>query len=72
MFRNLKAEMVRKQITGKMIAEHLGINPATVSAKIRNSNRLTVEEAQKIRETFFPEFTFDYLFRIYTDEKEKK
>lgn len=67
MFKNLKAEMARNGISNKQIAEVLGIDVSTVSAKLNAYDRLKYCEAEKIRKTFFPDMQIDYLFAI--DEK---
>lgn len=61
-FKNLKAEMVRKGITNERIAELLGINVCTVSAKLNSYDRLKFNEAKKIQSELFPECSVDYLF----------
>lgn len=62
MYRNLKAEMKREGITNEKMARELGINPATLSVKLNKKERLKFIEAKKIKETFFPELSTDYLF----------
>lgn len=59
---NLLAEMARTGIPASEIAKAINVNPATLSAKINNANRLKLAEAAKIRNQFFPEFAIDYLF----------
>ena len=60
---NLKAEMARKQIMSKDLANLLGINPTTISAKINSRSEFTLEEAQKIQRGFFPDLELQYLFK---------
>ena len=62
MFRNLRAEMARDGITGKQIAEALGIDAATISAKLNSADRMKLSEAMKIRSVFFADKSLDYLF----------
>ena len=69
MFKNLKAEMVRKGITNETIAEILNINVCTVSAKLNSYNRLKFDEAKKIQQDLFPECTVDYLFATEWGER---
>ena len=64
-FKNLKAEMARNNVTNEMLANALGINISTVSVKLNNISRLKFIEAKKIREDFFPDLATDYLF--YTE-----
>ena len=62
MFPNLKAEMARQGITNEKLAESLGINPATMSAKLNRYDRLKYCECLKIRNSFFPGQNVEYLF----------
>ena len=63
-YSNLRAEMARLGITNEMMAETIGVNPGTFSAKLNQRGRLKLEEAVEIRETYFPELTVDYLFEF--------
>ena len=62
MYRNLEAELRRLGVLRENIAEVLGINIATVSAKLTKPGRLRLDEAITIQETFFPELDLKYLF----------
>ena len=62
---NLEAEMVRKGLSKKDIAEILGIRIATVYNKLSGKHPFTLDEALKIRNKHFPDFTLEYLF--YTE-----
>jgi orotate phosphoribosyltransferase-like protein len=62
MYRNLEAELKRNGIKREQIANALSINIATVSAKLTRSDRLRLDEAVKIQQTFFPELDLKYLF----------
>lgn len=62
MYRNLKAEMARRGITNERLARGIGVNPATMSAKLNVVGRMRLDEAQQLRDKFFPEMTMDYLF----------
>lgn len=46
MFRNLKAEMARKNITNEKIAKALNLNVSTICAKLNSINRLKYIEAK--------------------------
>ena len=59
---NLKAEMARNGITNEQLANGIGINPATMSAKLNIAGRMRLDEAQCLRDKIFPEMTMDYLF----------
>lgn len=62
MLRNLKAEMARKNVKGKDIANVLGLRVATVYDKINGHSNFTFNEAQQIKRRFFPEYDIEYLF----------
>lgn len=62
LYPNLMAEMAREGITAEKMAEKIGINAATMSAKINNEGRMKLHEAVKIRDCFFPGMAIDYLF----------
>lgn len=62
MYRNLEAELKRNEITREQLAQLLGVTVSTMSEKLTKPNRLKVHEAKKIRKTFFPNLTLDYLF----------
>lgn len=64
MYRNLEAELKRKGITRKMLADKLGINIATVSAKLTGKAKLTFDEVTVItKQVFKNEFDIPYLFK---------
>lgn len=71
MFKNLRAEMARKNITNESIAKALNLNPCTISAKLNSIDRLKYNEAKKIQTIFFPDLSTEYLFEI-EEEKNKK
>ena len=58
----LKYEMARKNIKIKDIAKALNITMGTASLKVNGKSIISVNEAQTIRDTFFPEKTLDDLF----------
>lgn len=64
MYRNLEAELARKNITRAQLAQVLGINVATVSEKMTKPGRLKIDEAITIRDALFPDLKLDYLFEI--------
>ncbi|HGM1390743.1 Uncharacterised protein [Clostridioides difficile] len=70
MFKNLRAEMVRANITNETLAKALNLNVSTVSAKLRNVNRLKYIEAKNIQLMFFPNLSTEYLFEIEDEVKE--
>ena len=62
MYRNLRAEMARSGITSEQLAKGIGVNPATMSAKLNTAGRMRLDEAQQLWDEFFPGMTMDYLF----------
>lgn len=71
MFPNLEAEMARGKITQSSIALSLGITPTTFSFKLNGKAPISLKECVKIKNTFFPDKTLDYLFATESDKKEK-
>ena len=59
---NLEAEMARKGLLKKDIAETLGVRSATVYDKLKGKHPFTLDEVLKIKNKHFPEFTLEYLF----------
>lgn len=62
-YSNLKAEMGRYDITAEAISKLLGIHRNSVANKLRGQSSFSIEEAVKIKNTFFPEFEYGYLFK---------
>ncbi len=62
MYRNLEAEMAREGITRKDLAETLGVRYATIIDKMKGRYSFTLDEAFKIRNEYFPNLSFEYLF----------
>lgn len=62
MYKNLEAEMVRKGITRRDLAVLLNVRYATISLKLNGKSKLYYEEALKIKQTYFPEYSVEYLF----------
>ena len=62
MFPSLRAEMARYGLKIKDIAKLLGITPKTAQHKLSGKAHFTTNEMRKIRDTYFPNLTIDYLF----------
>lgn len=60
-YQNMKAEMKREGITQRQVAELLGMSTNNLSMKLNGRVPMTVSEATRIRDEFFPEATLDYL-----------
>lgn len=59
---NLRREMAAKHIEIKDLAELWHVHRNTASAKVNGKRPITIEEAFKAQETYFPECTLTYLF----------
>lgn len=62
MYSTLKAEMARKSVTIKNLAESLGKREATISNKINGKSDFTLSEAKEIKEILSVEMPLDELF----------
>lgn len=71
MYDNLRAEMARLRVTNGALAEAIGVDPATMSQKLNQPDRLKLCEAKKIQARFFPTCTLDYLFGKTAEDNEE-
>ena len=62
MYSNLKAEMARCGISQKEMADFLHIHENSMCNKINGSSPISIEEAFKIRNKYFPNIELQYLF----------
>lgn len=62
MLHNLKAEMVRAGIKNSDIAKAIAVNERSIRNKMRGVTQFTFKETRKIRDTYFPGMSFEYLF----------
>ena len=62
MFPNLKAEMARKNITCKDIGSAIEKTSEWMESRLQGKAMLPIDEAIKIRQTFFPYASYEYLF----------
>lgn len=67
-FENLRAEMGRKSLSIKEIAEGVGIQRTTLSKKLKRESPLQLDEAYKIIRSFFPDKEMSYIFAEIYDE----
>lgn len=65
MYRNLEAELARKAIKKKELAELLDVRQATIYDKINGKFPFTLDEAVAIRNNFFEEMNVEYLFKKF-------
>lgn len=62
-YSNLKAEMGRHDVTIEIIATTLGIHRNSVSYKLNKGGSFSIEEANMIQKTFFPNVPLTILFK---------
>ena len=65
MFKNLLAEMARRDINNLYLSRLLNLTPNTISRKMTGKNEFTRKEMFTIRDNFFPELTIEYLFQEF-------
>ena len=63
MLRNLKAEMVRLNITESQIAQALGLTVDTLKKKLKGNVGFSLKQMFSVRDKFFPKHSLDYLFQ---------
>ncbi|MBP1999717.1 transcriptional regulator with XRE-family HTH domain [Paenibacillus shirakamiensis] len=63
MYKNLRAEMAKSNVTIGEIAEFLGVRYATVSDKMNGKSRFYYDEASKIKHCYFSDCSLEYLFQ---------
>ncbi len=68
-FRNLRAEMGRRQITIRNIADTIGMNRDTLSRKLSRNSPLNLNEAFEITDKCFPDMTVEVLFAEAREEE---
>lgn len=65
MFKNLLAEMARRDINNLDLSKLLKLTPNTISRKMTGKSEFTRKEMFTIRNNFFPELTIEYLFQEF-------
>lgn len=70
MFKNLRAEMARKEITISDMAAKLGITRDTLGYKLSGKRMINLNEALSIAKEFFPECDVYYLFEELAESKQ--
>lgn len=72
MFSELRAEMARKKITIKQLADKVQVNRDTMGGKLSGKRPLYLHEAFIIQRAFFPNKDVIKLFReLYDDERKE-
>lgn len=63
MFKNLKAEMLKQNVSVQMIADVLHIKAETASKKINHQIGISISDCAKISKLFAENNMIDYLFK---------
>lgn len=69
---NLEAEMKRKKISRSDIASLLGLSYRTIHSRFNGESEWGYSECVKVRDTYFPDKTLDYLFATEEDPAEQE
>lgn len=62
-YSNLRVGMGKCNITSESLSRLLGIYRNSVYNKLNGQSSFSIEEAIQIKNTFFPEYEYSYLFR---------
>lgn len=62
MFKNLEAEMVRRNVKRNDLAIRIGVRYQAICLKLNGKSPITFNEATTIRDEFFPDKTLEELF----------
>lgn len=63
MLLNLKAEILRHEVSAAKISKRIGISEKAMSNKVQEHSEFTRKEMYYIHDNFFPETDFYELFR---------
>ncbi len=66
MYRNLEAEIVRKGLTQKKLADLINCNVSTLSLKLNGKREFTLDEAKKIKTVLNVDIPLDDLFSVFS------
>ncbi len=67
-FINLRAEMMKKQVTVKELSDSLNIRTDILHSKLAGRGDINLDEALCIARVFFPEHSVYYLFEELVDQ----
>lgn len=71
MYREIKAQMARRDITAAQLAEAIGISKTAFSLKMKGEREWKYSEMKMIRRILAPDMTLDELFATEHDEIER-
>lgn len=60
---NLIREMILRNITKKEMAKFLGISLVSLYNKLNRKSKFTIDEAMALKNTYFKDCEYEYLFR---------
>lgn len=60
---NLSAEMAKARISLRDLAQLLDTTPRKIAHQLNGNGRLTLADAIRIHETYFPDMSMSYLFQ---------
>lgn len=63
MYSNLLAEMARRKVTAKELAEKLGITKGTMSLKMSGKSTFSLDEANQIKSILYTDLPLEELFK---------
>jgi hypothetical protein len=72
MYKNLMLEMARNGITNEQIADETEMHRNSVANKINGVTDFTVQQAVIIRNRFFPNIDFMYLYKKFPAQDKSK
>lgn len=72
MYKNLEAELARRGLTRRELAQKLGITLGTMSLKLNGKANLTLPEAKKIKNCLECDKSIDYLFDDTASDNEEQ
>lgn len=68
MFSNLRAEMARQRVTIQEVANAIGVGRDAASQKLSGKTPITLADAFKIEQKYFPDYDVRYLFAELLDD----
>ena len=71
MFKNLKAEMIKQEISIKQIADVLNVKVDTARLKLNGKIPMRMQECQNVAKLFLKNNSLDYLFAQNNEEQNK-
>lgn len=64
MYPNIRAEMARQKITGRLLADLIGIAEVTMSTKLNGKSEFTLSEAIAVKKALKTDMPLEVLFEV--------